>query len=268
MSEPTLTNAPVISSVPAPELAGDGPADARSTPRLTRVAGLKVGGLTPFSATDYPGQLAAVVFVQGCPWRCGYCHNPHLQIRTEDSPLAWEQVLALLQRRVGLIDAVVFSGGEPTMDAGLEDAMREVRSLGFGVGLHTAGMYPRRLQAVLPLVDWVGLDIKATPQAYDAVTRVTESAKAAWASAGILLASGVAHEFRTTVHPDLHTEHDLLALAQTLHAMGVRHYAMQVFRNTGCQNNDLAVLSAATYPSAELIPKISALFDRFILRRE
>jgi len=229
---------------------------------------LKVGGITPFSATDYPGKLAAVVFVQGCPWRCGYCHNPHLQSRTEDSPLAWEQVLALLQRRVGLIDAVVFSGGEPTMDAGLEDAMREVRSLGFGVGLHTAGMYPRRLQEVLPLVDWVGMDIKATPQGYDAITQVADSAKAVWASAGILLASGVTHEFRTTVHPDLHSEQDLLALAQTLNAMGVRNYAMQVFRNTGCQNIDLTVISTTTYPSADLIAKVCALFDRFVLRRE
>lgn len=57
---------------------------------------LKVGGITPFSATDYPGKLALVVFVQGCPWRCGYCHNPHLQTRTDDSPLAWADVLALL----------------------------------------------------------------------------------------------------------------------------------------------------------------------------
>src|SRR5450759_3498739 len=115
-----------------------------SAPTLTSAAfpakQLKVGGVTAFSATDYPGKLAAVIFVQGCPWRCGYCHNPHLQTRTRTSPTAWADVLLLLQRRVGLIDAVVFSGGEPTMDPALAEAMREVRALGFGVGLHSAGI--------------------------------------------------------------------------------------------------------------------------------
>ena len=228
---------------------------------------LKVGGITPFTATDYPGQLAAVVFIQGCPWRCGYCHNPHLQSRTEHSPLVWDQVLTLLKRRVGLIDAIVFSGGEPTMDPALGDAIRDVRALGFGVGLHTAGMYPRRLQEVLPLVDWVGIDIKATRQSYDALTRVADSAKAVWASAEILLDSGVAHEFRTTIHPDLHTEQSLLALAQSLNTMGVRNYAMQVFRSTGCQEDNLNIISTATFPSADLIANVTALFETFILRR-
>jgi len=229
---------------------------------------LKVGGITPFSATDYPGKLAAVVFVQGCPWRCGYCHNPHLQSRTEDSPVAWEDVLALLRRRVGLIDAVVFSGGEPTMDPALHDAIREVRALGYGIGLHTAGMYPRRLAEVLPWVDWVGMDIKATQQGYDAVTRVADSARAPCTSAELLLASGVTHEFRTTVHQDLHSESEILALAQTLSTMGVRNYALQAFRNVGCQNEALKCVPTPTYPSADLIANVASLFERFDMRRE
>lgn len=229
---------------------------------------LKVGGVTPFTATDYPGKFAAVVFVQGCPWRCGYCHNPHLQTRTGPSPLQWAEVIARLKRRVGLIDAVVFSGGEPTIDPGLEEAMREVRALGFGVGLHTAGAYPRRLAEVLPLVDWVGIDIKATPDGYDAITRITDSARPALASAELVLASGVAHEFRTTVHPDLHTGQDILALAQTLSAMGVRHYALQVFRSTGCADQRLHTGSVAGYPGADCIARVSALFETFTFRCE
>ena len=153
-------------------------------------------------------------------------------------------------------------------DRPMEWRASRLKEMGFGVGLHTAGMYPRRLQAVLPLVDWVGLDIKATPQAYDTITRVNDSAQAVWASAATVLASGVAHEFRTTAHPDLHTEQDLLALAQSLNDMGVRNYALQVFRNTGCQNDALAATPTATYPSADLTAKVSALFDRFVLRRE
>jgi anaerobic ribonucleoside-triphosphate reductase activating protein len=227
---------------------------------------LKVGGVTPFSATDYPGKLAAVVFVQGCPWRCGYCHNPHLQVRSDASPVDWQQVLKLLKRRVGLIDAVVFSGGEPTMDAALEDAVREVRALGFGIGLHTAGAYPRRLNEVLPLVDWVGIDIKTSLDAYDDITGSSDSARLALASVDAVLASGVAHEFRTTVHPALHAPKDILTLAHSLSAMGVRNYALQRFRSTGCADEHLTASNSAGYPGAELVAQVSALFTEFTLR--
>lgn len=229
---------------------------------------LKVGGLTPFSATDYPGKLAAVVFVQGCPWRCGYCHNPHLQARTGTRAVAWADVLLLLQRRVGLIDAAVFSGGEPTMDPALADAMRATRALGFGIGLHTAGIYPRRLAEILPLVDWVGLDVKAAWQGYDAITGMANSAQQVQASVAAVLASGAAYEFRTTVHPALHPAEGILALAQTLRNLGVRHYALQVFRATGCGDERLKVTSLADYPGAKLVAQVSELFETFTLRCE
>ena len=228
---------------------------------------LKVGGVTAFSATDYPGKLSAVVFVQGCPWRCSYCHNPHLQTRKHTSPVAWTDVIALLQRRIGLIDAVVFSGGEPTLDPALADAMHEARALGLGIGLHSAGMYPRRLAEVLPLVDWVGLDVKAGWQGYDAVTGVNDSARHARASAQAVLASSAAHEFRTTVHPGLHTEADILALAQSLSALGVQHYALQVARATGCADEQLNATATAGYPGAELLAQVSTLFETFTLRQ-
>ncbi len=256
MSAPTLTNNAVTRPRSAPEL-----------PASFTAARLKTGGVTPFSATDYPGKLAAVVFVQGCPWRCGYCHNPHLQTRTGTSPVAWIDVIALLKRRVGLIDAVVFSGGEPTMDPALADAMREVRALGFGVGLHTAGMYPRRLAEVLPLVDWVGIDIKAIPENYDAVTGISNSAQHIAACARLVLDSGLAHEFRSTIHPRLHPENEILALAQTLSAMGVRHYALQLFRSTGCAALNLNAMPTTGYPGADLLASVSALFSSFIFRQ-
>ena len=158
---------------------------------------LTLGGLTRLSASDYPGKLAAVVFCQGCAWRCGYCHNAHLQPRRGREEIAWSDVLAFLQRRRGLLDAVVFSGGEPTLQAGLAPAMREVKALGFLVGLHTAGIVPRRLAEVLPLVDWVGMDVKAPFDRHERVTGVRGSARRARASRALVLASGVACEFHT-----------------------------------------------------------------------
>lgn len=237
------------------------------SPPLQQVCkGLQVGGFTPFSATDFPGQLAAVVFVQGCPWACGYCHNPHLQPRLAHSPVAWTDVLARLQRRVGLLDAVVFSGGEPTMDPALADAMRAVRQLGFAVGLHTAGMYPRRLTEVLPLVDWVGLDIKALPQDYDRITATPGSAQPVWRSLQTLVESGVPFECRTTAHPKLHPASAILALAEQLRDRGVRHYAVQAFRATGCASAEL--LTHAPVPLCEdsHLATLASGFDNFVWR--
>ncbi|MGB5568670.1 MAG: anaerobic ribonucleoside-triphosphate reductase activating protein, partial [Sedimenticolaceae bacterium] len=167
---------------------------------MTRLA---VGGVTPLTTIDCPGELAAVVFCQGCPWRCRYCHNSHLLPRGLPSDIAWQGVAALLRRRRGLLDAVVFSGGEPTLQRGLPDAVREVREMGFKVGLHTAGCYPERLDELLPTLDWVGLDIKALPQDYGALTGVPGSGERAFESLQFLIESGVRHEVRVTVHDAL-----------------------------------------------------------------
>ena len=227
----------------------------------------KVGGVTPFTATDYPGRLAAVIFLQGCPWRCGYCHNPHLQQRTGTSPLPWPQVMALLQRRVGLIDAVVFSGGEPTTDPALADAILSVKALGFAIGLHTAGTYPKRLARILPLLDWVGIDVKAPFERYEQITGAAGSGAQARACVEAVLASGVRHECRTTIHPALLPEHEILALAQTLAGIGVQDYALQVFRSTGCNDAALNAGAVAAYPAAGTTAQVAALFPRFSLRR-
>jgi len=158
---------------------------------------LRVGGLTRLSACDYPGKLAAVVFCQGCAWRCGYCHNPELQASRGAREIPWHDVRAFLERRRGLLDAVVFSGGEPTLQSGLADAMREVKAMGFLVGLHTAGAVPGRLAEVLPLVDWVAMDLKGGFDAHERVTRVPGSARRARRSHEFIRASGVAREFHT-----------------------------------------------------------------------
>ncbi len=230
---------------------------------------MKVGGLVPFTATDYPGLLAAVVFVQGCPWRCGYCHNPHLQPRTTDSPLDWNDVMSFLRRRVGLIDGVVFSGGEPTMDPGLSGAIRQVRALGYRIGLHTGGTHPRRLAQVLPDFDWVGLDIKAGFDHYERVTQVAGSGVPARTSLQAVLDSGVDFECRTTAHPDLIDPAGLLALGRELASLGVRRYAVQVFRPQGCEDAALNATGRglADYPGRAAADTLAALFDSFELRR-
>jgi anaerobic ribonucleoside-triphosphate reductase activating protein len=228
---------------------------------------LQIGGLTPLTSTDYPGCLSTVVFCQGCPWRCGYCHNSHLITRQADSQTEWSSVLNFLSRRKGLLDAVVFSGGEPTLQSGLSQAMTEVREQGFKIGLHTSGAYPSRLGKLLPMISWVGMDIKTTFSDYDKVTGTPLSGNKAKESAKMLLASGVSYEFRTTVHPLYHSGNSLLILAQELQELGVKNYVLQEFRPQGCNDETLKKYTQHELLSDDLCERIGAMFDHFSLRQ-
>lgn len=232
--------------------------------------GLRVGGLTPFTSIDFPGRLAAVVWVQGCPWRCVYCHNPHLQARetAQGTGRSWQEVATWFERRVGLIDAVVFSGGEPTMDPGLADAMTLARGLGFAVGLHTGGIYPRRLAEVLPLVDWVGMDIKAPlamPELQEDIVGVPGMADHVVRSLMHLLRSGVPFECRTTAHPSFLSEANLLRLASELAQFGVRDYAVQVAGPV--PGAAIRLDLSPGFPSDATVSRLKSLFPHFMLRR-
>lgn len=190
-------------------------------------ASLRIGGLTRLTTIDYPGELAAVVFCHGCSWRCRYCHNGHLLGAAPSSELIhWSQVHAFLRQRVGLLDAVVFSGGEPTLQHALAPAMREARALGYRIGVHSAGPAPERLARLLPLIDWIALDIKGLPEDYRAITGVPESGVRAWESLRLVLDAGVAYEIRTTLMPHW-TSTEVTTLAQRLADSGVRHYSLQ-----------------------------------------
>lgn len=194
---------------------------------------LSIGGLAPLSTCDWPGELAATVFCQGCAWDCPYCQNPGLRPAGAKEQLSWVSVIEFLSGRRGLLDAVVFSGGEPTIQPALLDAVREVRALGFRVGLHTSGMAPEAFAALLPLLDWVGFDVKAPFAAYPHITGVRGSGDKARASLRNLLASGVLYEVRTTVHTKLLSSADMMELRSQLLDLGVENFFVQQFRTQG-----------------------------------
>jgi pyruvate formate lyase activating enzyme len=194
---------------------------------------LQIAGIARLSTCDWPGRLVATVFLQGCPLDCGYCHNPGILDPRVPGVVPWHEVLALLARRRGLLDGVVFSGGEPTRQTALPDAMRQVREFGFGVGLHTAGPYPRSFAEVLPLCDWIGLDIKAPERMYGQVTGVASAGAKAFACLELALAAGVPLQVRTTVDPTTMTDADVAELTETLHERGVAEHVLQQVRLDG-----------------------------------
>nr|MBQ0091599.1 anaerobic ribonucleoside-triphosphate reductase activating protein [Candidatus Enterousia merdequi] len=133
---------------------------------------LQIGGLVSFTTIDFPGKLAAVLFLKGCPLNCEYCSNSHL-IAIEQGEYDPEKVFDWLKSRVGKLEGIVFSGGEALMQANITiDYMKRVRELGFTIGLHTNGFYPDLLKKVVDIVDWIGLDFKATREQYKNLTGI------------------------------------------------------------------------------------------------
>lgn len=231
---------------------------------------LPVAGLTPMTTLDYPGHLACVIFLQGCPLRCGYCHNPGMLASRRGELGEWAEIEAFLRKRRGLLEGVVFSGGEPTLHAELPTAVERAKALGFKVGLHTAGVYPRRLRALLPWLDWVGLDVKGLTDDIDRIVGRRGMAPPHEHSLALLLNSGIAFECRTTVHwRDFDLER-LRRLALDLAERGATHYAIQLARTGQC----LDARYAAPVPGAPTTSEVEALiselrpnFQRLTLRQ-
>lgn len=191
---------------------------------------LRLGGLARLSSCDWPGQLAAILFCQGCPWRCPYCHNTHLLCATAPAALTWDEAAAFLETRRGLLDGVVFSGGEPTLQAALPEAIAAIRAMGFKIGLHTAGSFPDRLERVLPLVDWVGFDVKAPFADYDRLTGVSGSGGKAKDSLIRLLTAGTPRDIRITADPAWADAGVLDRLKYELAALGAEPPRIQLYR--------------------------------------
>lgn len=236
-----------------------------SLSKSTTADRIYIGGLTPFTTIDYPGQLATVLFLQGCPWRCDYCHNSSLIDRRGEYRYEWSAVLDFLRRRTGLIDAVVFSGGEPTLQAALEPAAEQIRQMGFKIGLHTAGIYPDRLKRLLPLLDWVGLDYKAPVSHYEEITGVPGSAERARRSARVVVESGIDYEVRTTLHPRLLEPGRVEALVDELVAIGVSNLSLQQCNLDYCTSTAFGKHSTPLSKMEDLA-RIEENFTKFNIR--
>jgi len=190
---------------------------------------MKIAGLQKNSLVDYPEKLAAVVFTQGCNMNCGYCHNRCLIGYENDGGISEEDVFAFLGRRRGLLDAVVISGGEPTLQRDLPQFIRRAREMGFLVKLDTNGTNPELLEYLIGegLLDYVAMDVKAPFCKYRQFCCSPVNTEKLERSIGILQRGGVEYEFRTTFAPGL-DEEDLLYIAESIR--GAKRYVVQQYR--------------------------------------
>ena len=192
---------------------------------------LKIARWTTAEGDDWPGRTVLTILLQGCPWSCTSCQTPELRDPLVPGSVTWQHLRDVISRSRSGLDGVVFSGGEPTRQDGLADAMEQVRALGLPVGLHTSGSYPQHFAAVLSLADRVVLEIKAPATLYRAITGVGASAHKAFASLRLALDSGVDLQVRTLADRAVVTPEVLVGLRENLKAMGVKdHVVVEVGR--------------------------------------
>ncbi|MDD3024123.1 MAG: anaerobic ribonucleoside-triphosphate reductase activating protein [Syntrophomonadaceae bacterium] len=219
------------------------------------VAKMKYAGLVKQSLLDYPGEIAAVVFTRGCNLRCPFCHNPQLLYFRRDKitnglagknredllsqdydAIDIEDLLSLLQERKGFLDAVVVSGGEPTLHHELIDDLRRIKELAYLIKLDTNGSNPLMLETLLEegLLDYVAMDIKAPltyKQYLPAVGKLSHQEFLVIRNSVYLLKeANIKVEFRTTVVPVLHNLEDIVEIAR--HIEGAELYSLQQFNPT------------------------------------
>lgn len=193
---------------------------------------IRIGDIEKFSIVDFPNKIAVVVFMQGCPWRCPFCYNQSLQNPNGETAAKWENLLHLLENRKNVVDAVVFSGGEPLLQDALPQAIDEVKKMGFEIGMHSGGYRPDALRKVMDKLDWVGFDIKAPLESkrYQEATGGAGQVDKVKESLQILAGSGVHFECRTTCDPRILSVEDIYKIADEISAYGVKEYYLQKYR--------------------------------------
>ncbi|HOW57896.1 MAG TPA: anaerobic ribonucleoside-triphosphate reductase activating protein [Smithellaceae bacterium] len=191
---------------------------------------MKIGGLQKVSLIDYPGLICAIVFSQGCNFRCPYCHNPELvEPRLFRADLPEKDVLDFLSTRRGKLDAVSITGGEPTLQGDLQSFIVKLKKMGFAIKLDTNGSQPEVIKTLLAekLLDFIALDVKGPLEKYSSIINAKIDSAAITASIKLVLKSGIPYEFRTTVVKSQLTEKDLTGIAKMLR--GADKFILQQF---------------------------------------
>jgi pyruvate formate lyase activating enzyme len=175
-----------------------------------------IAGMQKLSLLDFPGHLCAIVFTQGCWFRCGYCHNPELIPAARVAEAKTEETLAYLAKHRGMLDGVCVTGGEPTIHPGLGEFLKRVKEMGLAVKLDTNGVRPEIVSEYFSqgLVDYVAMDLKHRWEKYSEVIKVTNPrmVEACRETFQLIQNSGIAHEFRTTIFPGVHHAADFVEM--------------------------------------------------------
>lgn len=193
---------------------------------------MRIGGYQKLTLIDYPGKIATTVFTVGCSFRCSFCHNPELVIKSQFPALnnLEEEFFAHLAKRKGKLEGVCITGGEPTIQPDIVEFIKKIKELGYFVKLDSNGTRPDVLKKLyeLKLLDFVAMDIKNSPENYAKTVGLKVDMERIKLSVKMIMTSGVPYEFRTTVVPGIHEEKDFAKIAKWI--KGARAYYLQEYR--------------------------------------
>ncbi len=184
---------------------------------------MHIAGLQKMTLLDFPGQVACTVFLQGCNFRCPFCHNSDLLGKDGPEGMTDGELLAFLEKRWGLLDGVCLTGGEPTLQRELETLIRAIKAMGYAVKLDTNGYRPEVLKRLSRegLLDYVAMDIKNAPERYGETVGIPQmDLSPVEESIRFLLTGEQPYEFRTTVVAELHSETDIENMGSWLDSLG------------------------------------------------
>ena len=193
---------------------------------------MKITGLQKMTLLDFPGRIACTVFLQGCNFRCPFCHNSDLLDGEGAQQISVEELLAFLKKRKGMLDGVCITGGEPTVQRDLPELLAQIKALGYPVKLDTNGSNPAMLKALVGegLVDYVAMDIKNAPGEYARTAGVPGMALSKIEeSMAFLMEGSLDYEFRTTVVRELHTEENFREMADWILSLSSGKPAKRLF---------------------------------------
>ncbi len=189
-----------------------------------------IGGFQRFSLIDYPGKICAIVFTQGCNFRCPYCHNPELvDMKRAIGFIPEEEILSFLKKRRGRLDAVEITGGEPTLQPDLLDFLKAIKDMGYLIKLDSNGTHPDMLEQIIykNLVDYLAMDVKAPLEKYEEIVNVKVDTEKIKYSIDLIKNSRLNYEFRTTVVKSLLSKEDIIEIGKLI--KGTNLYILQKF---------------------------------------
>lgn len=219
---------------------------------------MQIGGLQKTSLLDYPDKISAIVFTKGCNFRCGYCHNSEL-IDFSDSLITEKEFFNFLEKRLGKLDGIVITGGEPCLQLDLLEFIRKIKNIGFLVKLDTNGSNPKMLNDVLNDVDYIAMDIKAPLEKYPQITRVNIDTEKIKKSINIIKNSGIDYEFRTTVVKSQLSFEDFEQIGKLIN--GAKKYYLQKF--VPQKTLDKNMMNEITYSNQEF-EQIKKILNKYI----
>ncbi|MDD2696858.1 MAG: anaerobic ribonucleoside-triphosphate reductase activating protein [Candidatus Pacebacteria bacterium] len=226
---------------------------------------IEIGGIQKTTLIDYPGRIAATIFLIGCNFRCPFCYSAELVLPEKiklQPRISEKEFFDFLGERKGLLEGIVICGGEPTIHKELPDFIKKIKESGFLVKLDTNGSNPRMLRELMDkkLIDYVAMDIKTCREKYDKATGVRVKISDIEESIGMLKEGRTDYEFRTTVVPTVHSKEDILRIAEWIGP--AKKYYLQSFRPE--KTIDPKFENVKPYPKEfllEIKKEISKFFD-------